>query len=93
MFSQAKMGLVMSMRFIFGDDSNDVLFSSRVCSLAMDVISLESRRLILCIYTCVLNRFRNRSLNTIKKAKIPEEYLTVDKVRREKLLARKSCFM
>ena len=40
------MGLVMSMRFIFGDDSNDVLFSSRVCSLAMDVISLESRRLI-----------------------------------------------
>ena len=46
MFSQAKMGLVMSMRFIFGDDSNDVLFSSRVCSLAMDVISLESRRLI-----------------------------------------------
>ena len=36
----------MSMRFIFGDDSNDVLFSSRVCSLAMDVISLESRRLI-----------------------------------------------
>ena len=46
MFSQAKMGLVMSMRFIFGDDSNDVLFLSRVCSLAMDVISLESRRLI-----------------------------------------------
>ena len=40
------MGLVMSMRFIFGDDSNEVLFSSRVCSLAMDVISLESRRLI-----------------------------------------------
>ena len=40
------MGLVMSMRFIFGDDSNDVLFSSRVCSLAMDVISLQSRRLI-----------------------------------------------
>ena len=40
------MGLVMSMRFIFGDDSNDVLFSSRVCSLAMDVISLDSRRLI-----------------------------------------------
>ena len=46
MFSQTKMGLVMSMRFIFGDDSNDVLFSSRVCSLAMDVIYLESRHLI-----------------------------------------------
>ena len=44
--AKATMGLVMNMRFIFGDDRNDVLFSSRVCSLAMDVISLESRRFI-----------------------------------------------
>ena len=46
-----------------------------------------------CMYTRVLNQFRNKWPNICDiKSKYLEEYSTVDKVGGERLLARKSCF-
>ena len=41
-----QMSLVLSVRFIFGDDRNDVPCSSHVYFSGNDVISLKSRALI-----------------------------------------------
>ena len=46
----------------------------------------------MCIYTHVLNQFR-KIFEYDVKSKYSEEYSTVDKVGREKLLALKSCFL
>ena len=56
-----------------------------------DVISLESRSLIFVYLYTRTQSIRKEIVQYNMKSKYPEEYSTVDKVGREKLLARKSC--
>ena len=56
--------------------------------------NFELRPLIFVYFSRVLNQSRNKSSNIYDiKSKYPEEYSTVDKVGREKLVGRKSCFV
>ena len=57
-----------------------------------DVISLESRPLIFIYLYTRTQSIRKEIVQYNIKSKYPEEYSTVDKVGRERLLARKSCF-
>ena len=89
-------GVVNFHCFIFSDDRNDMPCSSLFLLSGNGVISLILESIgpkFLCIYTHVLNQFRNKLSNTIYKIKYLEEYLTVDKVGSQKLVTRKSCFM
>ena len=56
-----------------------------------DVISLESRSVIFIYLYTRTQSIRKEIVQYNIKSKYPEEYSTVDKVGREKLLARKSC--
>ena len=58
-----------------------------------DIISLESRPLIFMYSYTRTQSIQKQIVKYDAKSKYPEEYSTVDKVGREKLLARKSCFV
>ena len=58
-----------------------------------NIISVESRHLIF-VYLCTRTQsIQKKIFEYDVKSKYPEEYSTVDKVGREKLLAVKSCFL
>ena len=75
-----QMTLVLCVCFIFGDDRNDVPYSSRFFALwQWYVISLESRSLIFMYsYTCTQS-IQKQIVKYDIKSKYPEEYLTIDK--------------
>ena len=78
-FHCMQMTLVLSVRFIFGDDRNDVPRSSRFLFSGNDVISLESRPLIFVyLYTCTQS-IQKQIVKYDIKSKYPEEYSTIDK--------------
>ena len=58
-----------------------------------DVISLEWMPLIFVYLYTRTQSIQKQMVEYYIKSKYPEEYSTFDKVRREKLTARKSCFM
>ena len=79
-FRCMQMSLVMSMRFIFGDDWNDAPRSSYFLDF--------------CVFTHVFwSIIQKQIVEYDIESKYPEEYSTVDKVGSGKLLARKSSFM
>ena len=98
-------GLVMSMRFVFSNDWNDVPCKSLFFISGNDVISLESRPLNFHVifiqayslgpqtyFRSSLTHVLNQFRNKIKR-KYPEEYVTINKVGSEKPLASKSCLL
>ena len=58
-----------------------------------DVISLEWRPLIFVYLYARTQSIQKQIVKYDIKSKYPEKYSTVDKVGRERLLARKSCFV
>ena len=58
-----------------------------------DVISLESRPLILVYLYTRIQSIQKQIVEYDIKSKYTEEYLTIDKAGREKLTAKKSCFV
>ena len=74
-----QMSLVMSVRFIFGNDWNDAPCSSHFLDF--------------CVFTHAFWSIQKQIVEYNIKSKYSEEYPTVDKVGSGKLLARKSCLM
>ena len=88
-----QMSLVMSMLFLSTSYWNDAPCSSFLfLHFGNNVILSNRGPWFWCIYTCALNQFRNKSSNMLYMY-IVKEYLSVDKVGHEKLLAAKSCFL
>ena len=58
-----------------------------------DVLPLQMRPLISMYLYTRTQSIQKKIVEYDMKSKYPEEYSAVDKVRREKLLARKSCFV
>ena len=74
-----KMSLVMSMRFIFGNNWNDVPSSSHFLDF--------------CVFTHAFWSIQKQIVKYDIKSKYPEEFSTIDKVGIGKCLARKSYFI
>ena len=86
------MSLVMSMRFIFGGVWNDAHNVHHVFAVWQIIESLSNRcTMCVSIHTYSINSEKIFEYDV--KIKYSEEYSTVDKVGREKLLALKSCFL
>ena len=76
---------------IVGDDWNDTPCSSLFGSLAMMQFRIEA--IDIRVFFTRTQSIQKQIVEYDIKSKYPEEYSTVDKLGREKLVGRKSCFV
>ena len=88
-----QISIVMSMLFIFGDDRNEALCSSRIFVYLYTRINLQPQTYFGSSLTSILTSIQKQIVEYDIKSKYPEEYSTANKVGSEKPFASKFCFV